>query len=377
MKITFKRTPEQIELIKAVGSHDKETSLDALQALAAFITPIIQTVVRQAGTAGIIYQDMPFDEDDSPSIPLDLFHDESTESFITTWSQNIAGGLPSSKLEGTAEMKIATYRLDTAVNWLKKYARRSRIDVVAKGVERMAQEILLKQERNAWAVIMKALAEANTNGNKHVITSSTESVFKVNDLSRLITRLRRINSSWAQGTPSNFDSKGLTDLFVSPEILEQIRAFAFNPMNTQASDGTALVTTDESGSEGIPLDDTTRREIFSAGGANSIYGIAIQDMLELGASARYNTLFDEFAGGDTDLGQGGAFDTSDDEILVGFDLSRDAFIRPVATIAESGGEFATFADDQWVARSERVGLYGFLEEGRVCIDSRGVCGMTV
>ena len=70
--------------------------------------------------------------------------------------------MPSSHVEGMSELKIATYRLDSAVSFNKRYARKARLDVVSKAVERMAQEVLVKQERNAWAVIMKGLAEAST-----------------------------------------------------------------------------------------------------------------------------------------------------------------------------------------------------------------------
>ena len=59
------------------------------------------------------------------------------------------------KSAGNAELKIATYKLDSAVSFLKKYARKSRLDVVSKGIERMANEILVKQDRNAWAVILE------------------------------------------------------------------------------------------------------------------------------------------------------------------------------------------------------------------------------
>jgi hypothetical protein len=34
-------------------------------------------------------------------------------------------------------------------------------------------------------------------------------------------------------------------------------------------------------------------------------------------------------------------------------------------------------DDQFVARSEKIGFYGSLEEGRVCIDSRAVAGISI
>ena len=70
-------------------------------------------------------------------------------------------------------MKIATFRLDSAVSMGKRYARKARLDVVSKAVERMANEILVKQDRNAWAVVLKALAEAETGGNKHLLQSQS------------------------------------------------------------------------------------------------------------------------------------------------------------------------------------------------------------
>jgi hypothetical protein len=56
-------------------------------------------------------------------------------------------------------------------------------------------------------------------------------------------------------------------------------------------------------------------------------------------------------------------------------LSRDAFIRPVATNAESGGQLSVLPDDQFVSRAEKTGFYGFLEEGRICIDARAIGGV--
>ena len=64
-------------------------------------------------------------------------------------------------------------------------------------------------------------------------------------------------------------------------------------------------------------------------------------------------------------------------MLVGIDASRDAFIRPVARQDEGGATFTALPDDQFVARQEKTGFYGYLEEGRVCIDSRAVVGLVV
>jgi len=369
MKISFdEKSPnfsKQLELIRAMGSNNRIASAQAQEAFAAFLGPVIQEVLLQAGTAGLIYKDDKFNEDDSPSYPLDLYYGE-TDNYVTTWSQTMAGGLPTSEVSNVREMKIATYRLDSAVSFNKKYARKSRLEVIAKAIERMTQEILVKQERNAWAVILKALGETSTAGADHIIQATTQNVLGVDDVSRLITLVRRLNTSWAGGTTQDFNS--LTDLFVSPEIKQQIRHFAFNPMNTVGSQSTGPVA----------LPDAVREGIFRAAGAEEIYGIAITDLVELGLSQKYNKLFGQFAAAGI-ANAGGNFSTATDEILVGLDLSagRDAFIRPLSQQADTGGTFTIFPDDQWVTRTDKAGFYGFLEEGRVCLDSRAVVGLVV
>ena len=144
MRIKLKNTPEQIELIKALGSKNRLVAAEASEAFAAFLGPVIQRVILQAGTASQIYTDAPFDENDSPSYPLDLYYNELNNGYVSVWSQTLAGGLPSSQdVSAVQEVKIATYRLDSAVSINKRYARQARLDVIAKLVERMAQEVLV------------------------------------------------------------------------------------------------------------------------------------------------------------------------------------------------------------------------------------------
>lgn len=383
MKLKLKNTPEQVELIKQIGSKDLTKAAEAQEVFAAFLGPVIQEVIKQAGTLSAIYADSEYDEDDSPSYPLDLYYDQS-DGYVKVWSQGVAGGLPSSLVEGMKEMKIATYRLDSAVSFLKKYARRGRLDIVSKAIERMAQEVLVKQERNGWAVIMKALAEASTlNGRassasgalNHVIQSNTNDQLVLDDFNRLLTLQRRLHTSFAGGTPEG--SRGITDLFVSPEMMEQIRAFAYQPMNTREGKVTTGGGSDTSTSSSIALPDNLREQVFRGAGMGEIYGISLHEVIELGIDQKYNTLFDEFAGSVTYPASGGSAFAATDEILVGVDGSRDSFIRPVARQHESGGQWSVLADDQWVSRSEKTGFYGYLEEGRVCIDARSVVGIIV
>ena len=64
MNLKLKNTPEQVELIKAMGSRNQLVSREAQEAFAAFLGPVVQQVLLQAGSAGGIFSDAPFDEDD-------------------------------------------------------------------------------------------------------------------------------------------------------------------------------------------------------------------------------------------------------------------------------------------------------------------------
>ena len=66
--IKLKNTPEQVELVKAIGSRDPAVSRPAAEAYAAAIGPVIKEVLLQAGTASLIYKDYEFNEDDVKKI---------------------------------------------------------------------------------------------------------------------------------------------------------------------------------------------------------------------------------------------------------------------------------------------------------------------
>jgi hypothetical protein len=388
MKLKLKETPEQVELVKAIGSRDSSVAREASEAFAAFLGPVIEKVLMTAGTASQIYVDSAFDEDDSPSYPLDLYHGDG-EGHVTVWSQHMAGGLPTSQVEGMQEIKIATYRLDSAVSFNKRYARRARLDIVSKALERMANEVLIKQERNAWAVILKALADAETTVThtttaggstalKHVIQANAIGAFGLQDLNNLMTHTKRLNESFSGQTPIAPYSTGVTDLYVSPEIKAMIRAFAYNPMYT-SSDTTQA------------LPDNVREEIYRGAGMQSIYGVNIVELVEFGKGRKYNTLWNSLLGSNLttltdDVDPSGtttAWNADNHEIVIGVDNSRGAFIRPVSRGHDYGsgnGTFTALPDEQFNAygsRVEKTGFYGFLEEGRVCIDARAIMGLIV
>jgi hypothetical protein len=274
-------------------------------------------------------------------------------------------------LPTASELKIATYGLDTAVSFDRRYAAKSRMDVVSKTFTRAAQEILAKQETTSATLVMGALADAETNSTKHVRASSTAtgSRFLLDDINKMMTLSKRINGSFLGGTPAAGSARGITDLIVSPEVVEDLRAMAYNPINTVATASTG---------NDIAAPDELRMSVYNSAGLPEFYGISIMEILELGIGKRFTNLFDA-AASTTDYGTnegGGVFPAADD-LVVGLDRSRDSLIRAVAVDEDNGGEFNLIADDQYSIRQNKIGYFGSIEEGRMVLDDRALVGTIV
>ena len=98
MKITIKRTEDQLALIRAMGSNNREEAYEAQAAVAELLGPVVSEVINNAPTIGNLYTTISYGEDDNPSLPLDLFHDITDENYIQVYSQQVAGGLPYSQV---------------------------------------------------------------------------------------------------------------------------------------------------------------------------------------------------------------------------------------------------------------------------------------
>ena len=72
MKIQIKRTDEQVALVKAMASKNRETAYEAQAAVAEFMGPILAEVINNAPSLTGLFSSISFDHEDNPSIPLDL-----------------------------------------------------------------------------------------------------------------------------------------------------------------------------------------------------------------------------------------------------------------------------------------------------------------
>ena len=383
MKITLKRTPEQVELVKAMASRNRTVAHEAQVALADFIGPVLAEVLNNAPTVSNLFNSLQFDADDNPSIPLDLYYDISDEDYVKVWSQSHAGGLPSNQVLPTAsELKLATYTLDAAVDFDRRYAAKSRMDVVGKTFTRVAQEILLKQERTSATLLMASLAGASIKTsplfqNKQIFRTDTADTVLIDDFNKLMTLAKRINTSWIGGT-STTRTRGITDIICSPEVVGSIRAMAYNPVNTRGGDGAGAAATDGSQNP-LAAPEQLRNELYQNAGLDSFMGVNILEFNEMGKGEKFNTIFGTASAAATyktyDGARNAAFAGATDEIIVGVDRTRDSLMRVVATDPDSNSELNLIADDQYSVRQNKIGYYGQLEEGRVVLDNRVLLGL--
>ena len=306
-----------------------------------------------------------------------FFYDITTENYIQVYSQQVAGGLPYSQVfPAHNELKFSTYTLDSALAFDRKYVRSARLDVVSKTFTRMAQEVLYKQTKTAFNVLATALAKGkgtNNTAGSQVISATVADRFVLADFNALITKSKRINSSFDGGTPIGGVKSGITDLLVSPEMVEQLRAMAYNPINTAGAPLTSALL------DSIPAPEKLREEMYRSAGLPAFYGINIMEINQLGVGQLFNKLFAAIAtaeGGITGAG-GGSFVQADDEILIGIDRTKDALIRPTVIAEGSPSEFQVLVDDQFSVRQNKIGYYGKVEEGRICINDKALIGLVV
>ena len=167
--------------------------------------------------------------------------------------------------------------------------------------------------------------------------------------------MKRLNASYAGGTPQAAYSKGITDLFVSAEIVEDVRSISYNPYSSSAEQ----------------VGDGVKDEMYRSAGFGNLFGVNIVDLYEFGSGQKYNTLFSGYAStaGLTSIDAAA-------QVAVGVDRSVEAFVRPVARNSDTGGTFTALPDDQYALRQDKVGFYGGVEEGRVLLDARAIVGLT-
>lgn len=380
MKLKFKKSPEQIELIKALASTDKLKSQEAQALFVNLIGPVLNTALLQEDTASQLFTNMTFNEDEDPAFAIEPYSD-TTEPQFGVWSSALPGGLPTNLILRPVDIvRFNPRRIDSAVSYIKRLLRTGRIDELAISLTRLVQEIMVKDQNDAWMVILSALSAASTTFggvlNPHVHTVATPGYLGLQDFSKALTLFRRINRSWVGGTPVGGAARP-TDMYMSPEMMEQIRAFAYQPVNTKGANNAA-----PQGGDVIRMEDQARREVWSSAGVTEFFGMQIHELLELGPGSIYTTIFGNAAGSTAFPVLGGTGTSTFNSTTTGNDLiimvdANKEFAFKATMLNGNGDAFTLVPDDQFPIRAEKVGFYGFTESARMVLETRGVVGIVV
>ena len=324
----FEPTPEMNDLLVRAGSLKKEESLSATAELAKALELPLRKGVMSGDILDGIFEAIRLEAGATAEFPLDFLAPGTEKDFVAYTIPN-HGRIPERHVEGDYVM-VPTYDVGASIDWLLKYARDARWDVVGRAMSVMESQFTKKMNDDGWHTIISAGVDRNI----FVFDNDAASgVFS----KRLVSLMKTVMRRNGGGNSSSINRGQLTDLFLSPEGIEDIRNWGVDE-----------------------VDPVTRRELITQEGGLllRIFQVNLHDLDELGEGQEYENYYE------SDLS--GTLPTGDNEIVVGLDLrNTDSFVMPVRA------DVQIFEDDT-LHRQRRSGLYGWAEHGFAVLDNRRV-----
>ena len=320
---------EFIELLTRSGNSDKAVALDAQREIAKALELPLRKGIMFGDVVTNIFEKMVIEPGSQPEFPLDLLA-PGTERDYTAYTNPGHGRIPEKHVEGDYVM-VNTYGITNSIDFLLRYAREARWDIVARAMQVLEAGFVKKINDDGWHTILAAAVDRNIlvyDGD------AAQGQFTKRLISLCKTVMRR------NGGGNSVTATGrLTDLYLSPEAIEDIRNWGIDQ-----------------------LDEVSRREVYQSENDGTpltrIFGVNLTDLFELGDSQEYQNFFIN------DLG--GSLGSSKVELVVGLDLNaRDSFVMPVKREVE-------IFEDEGLHRNQRQGYYGWAEIGFGVLDNRRV-----
>lgn len=326
----FNPSPELTDLLVRSGSLKREESLSASAEFAkALELPLRQSILSGDIINGI-FEPIQLAQSATPEFPLDFLAPGTEKDFVAYTIPN-HGYIPERHVEGDYVM-VPTFDIGASIDYLLKYARDARWDVVGRAMEVLEASFVKKMNDDGWHTLMAAGVDRNV----VVFDSDADSGQFTKRLVSLLKTVMRRNGG---GNSASTNRGMLTDLYVSPEAVEDIRNWGIDQ-----------------------VDEVTRREIYVAGDGsgslNRLFGVNLHDIDELGEGQEYQLFYENVLNG--------SLPTGDVELVVGLDLrKRDSFIMPIR-------EQVQIFEDDTLHRQKRAGFYGWAEQGFAVLDNRRV-----
>lgn len=322
---------EFIALLKRVGSADKATSLQAQAELAKAIETPLRQGVLVGDVLENIFERMVLEPGATTEFPLDLLSPGSENDFVA-YTNPQHGYIPQRVVQGDY-VTIPTYGIVSAIDYLLRYAREGRWDILKRVTEVLEAGFVKKMNDDGWHTVLAAAVD------RGILVYDADAAAG-QFTKRLISLLKVIMRRNAGGNTGSMNRGRLTDVYMSPEGVEEIRNWTIDM-----------------------ADESTRRQIYVAQDGSSVltnvFGVNLHALDELGEAQEYQNYFSNQLAGT--LGPSG-----DLELVVGLDLQKkDSFVMPIRQ------EVTIFEDDN-LHRHQKAGLYGWAEIGFGVLDTRRV-----
>ena len=324
----FEPTPEMNQLLSSAGSLQREESLAATSELAKALELPLRQGVMSGNILDGIFEAINLQPGATAEFPLDFLAPGTEKEFVAFTIPN-HGRIPERHVEGDYVM-VPTYDVGASIDWLLKYARDARWDVVGRAMDVLQGQFVKKMNDDGWHTLLSAGADRNI-----LIYDGDASSGMFSK--RLVSLLKVVMRRNGGGNSTSINRGELTDLYISPEGHEDIRNWGVDE-----------------------VDPVTRRDLIVGEGGLlvRIFQVNLHTLDELGEGQEYQNFYT------TDLS--GTMPAGKNEIVVGLDLrNNDSFVMPVRAPVQ-------VFEDEALHRQRRAGMYGWAEHGFAALDTRRV-----
>jgi len=315
--------------MKKTGNDDQNVAYAAQRQMAKALELPLRKGVLIGNVLGDIFETVNVEPGASTEYPLDMIS-PGLEGEHVAYTNPGHGRIPERAVESDF-VTIPTYSITSSIDYLLRYAREARWDVAARAAQVMEAGFVKKMNDDGWHTLLAAGVDRNIlvyDGD------ATAGLFS----KRLISLMQTVMRRNAGGNTGSANRGRLSDVYVSPEALEDVRNWGLDEVS-----------------------DATRERIYNTPGeapVTNIFGVRLRDLDELGEGQEYQEFFLN--------GLGGAVEASDLELVVGLDQgASDSFIMPMKQALQ-------VFEDPALHRQQRVGYYGWAELGFGVLDNRRI-----
>lgn len=311
------------------GHPDPAVHGPALYELARALEDPFRQGVLVGDIATDIFNIVPQTNGVPPEFMLDLLNPGEEVEFVAFTNPG-NGRIPERTIEADY-VQVPTYMIANAIDWLLRHARDNQQYTLNRSMEVLKAGVVKKTNDDGWHTLIAAGVDRNI---MVYDADATAGLFT----KRLVSLMKVIFRRNGGGNSASINRRSLTDLYVSPEAVEDVRNWGLDQ-----------------------VDEITRREIYQASDGSAsltrVFGVNLHAIDELGEGQDYQAYLTSTLAG--------SLQASDVELVVGLNLQNSSFIMVEREPLQ------VFPDPQ-LHRQQRAGFYCWKEHGFGCLDGRDV-----